>query len=144
MPVLVLQCFKASFPGWRGSTFAYCAGRCKGKGPGEKLPLLAVQCLQALLRLGKTAEGSADLLQDVPLTPGQEPTASDAGVHRQSLWTDRDAESEHIEPCMAAEGASASRRSAASTLQDAAHSAMLISIMILQVVVLQGQAQQQK
>ena len=84
----MVQCFEAPSQGWRWSTFAYCVGRSKGKGPGEKLALLAVQCLEALLRLGKTTEGVADLLHDVPLTPDQEPTASDAGVHRHSLWTD--------------------------------------------------------
>ncbi|DBA84856.1 TPA: hypothetical protein ACH3X1_005879 [Trebouxia sp. C0004] len=52
-------------------------GRSKGKGPGEKLPLLAVQCLQALLNLGRTAEGVAEVLQDVPTVEDHVPVASD-------------------------------------------------------------------
>ena len=43
------------------------AGRSKGKQPRDKLPWLAVQCLDALLRLGRTAEGVAELLQEVPV-----------------------------------------------------------------------------
>ncbi len=65
------------------TAFAFCAGRSKGKGPGEKLPLLAVQCLEALLTLGRTAEGVAEVLQDVPLAEDHALVASDAGVHIQ-------------------------------------------------------------
>ncbi len=63
--------------------FAMRAGRNKGKGPGEKLPLLAVQCLEALLTLGRTSEGVAEVLQDVPLAEDHVPMASDAGAHMQ-------------------------------------------------------------
>ena len=60
---------------------AFHAGRNKGKGLGEKLPLLAVQCLEALLTLGRTAEGVAEVLQDVPVAEDHVPMASDAGAH---------------------------------------------------------------
>ncbi|KAA6422807.1 MAG: hypothetical protein FRX49_07342 [Trebouxia sp. A1-2] len=54
-------------------------GRTKGKSPaGEKLPLLAVQCLEALLTLGRTAQGVTEVLQDVPLAEDHVPVASDA------------------------------------------------------------------
>lgn len=67
--------------------FAFHAGRTKGKSPaGEKLPLLAVQCLEALLTLGRTAQGVTEVLQDVPLAEDHVPVASDAGVHRQCCF----------------------------------------------------------
>ncbi|DBB12261.1 TPA: hypothetical protein ACH3X3_006363 [Trebouxia sp. C0006] len=63
------------------TTFSVIKGRNKGKGPGEKLPLLAVQCLEALLTLGRTSEGVAEVLQDVPLAEDHVPMASDAGAN---------------------------------------------------------------
>lgn len=56
------------------------AGRNKGKQAGDKLPLLALQCLDALLRLGRTCEGVAELLQEVPLPADVQPPATSTGV----------------------------------------------------------------
>ena len=55
------------------------AGRSKGKQAGDKLPLLAVQCLDALLRLGRTSEGVAELLQEVMVPADVEPAAASTG-----------------------------------------------------------------
>ena len=64
------------------------AGRSKGKGAGDKLPLLAVLCLEALLRLGKTAEAVAEQLQAAaPAAEDAEPVASDTGAHRLQYTT---------------------------------------------------------
>ena len=65
---------------------AFCVGCCKGKGPGDRLPLLAVQCLEALLNLGRTAEGVAEVLQDVPMAEDHVAMASDAGTHKQCCF----------------------------------------------------------
>lgn len=61
------------------------AGRSKGKQAGDKLPLLALQCLDALLRLGRTCEGVAELLQEVPVPADAEPPASSAGICTSKL-----------------------------------------------------------
>ena len=61
------------------------AGRSKGKQAGDKLPLLALQCLDALFRLGRTCQGVAELLQDVPLLADAEPPAIAAGTCTSGL-----------------------------------------------------------
>ena len=61
------------------------AGRSKGKQAGDKLPLLALQCLDALLRLGRTCEGVAELLQEVPVPADAEPPATNTGLRSFGL-----------------------------------------------------------
>ena len=56
------------------------AGRGKGKQAGDKLPLLAVQCLDALLRLGRTCEGVAELLQEVSVHADAKLPAMETGI----------------------------------------------------------------
>lgn len=45
------------------------------------MPLLAVQCLDALLRLGRTCEGVAELLQGVAVPLDAEALATSTGVY---------------------------------------------------------------
>ena len=55
-------------------------GRSKGKQPSDKLPLLALQCLDALLRLGRTCEGVAELLQEVSMPADAKPPKTSPGA----------------------------------------------------------------
>lgn len=59
--------------------FAFLAGRGKGK-QADKLPLIALQCLDALLRHGRTCEGVAELLREVPVAAEAGPSEASIGI----------------------------------------------------------------
>ena len=73
----------------------YCAGRGKGRPGSDKLTLMALECLDELLRLGKTVQVIAGMLQDALEQPEQGPEpARPSGIRRcaMHLFTDSTAE----------------------------------------------------
>lgn len=63
-----------------------CAGCGKNKAPTDKLCLLAVECLEELFKLGKTLQGVATLLQDVPTSEQEQSIAADTGMLEELFW----------------------------------------------------------
>ena len=59
--------------------YAFLAGRSKGK-QSDKLPLMALQCLDALLRLGRTCEGVAELMREGPVPVDAGPAEASTGA----------------------------------------------------------------
>lgn len=60
------------------------AGRSKGK-QADKLPFMALQCLDTLLRLGRTCEGVAELLREVPAPGEAGPSEASTGAYCPSI-----------------------------------------------------------
>ncbi|KAL3136619.1 hypothetical protein ABBQ38_005859 [Trebouxia sp. C0009 RCD-2024] len=62
-------------------------GRSKGK-QADKLPFMALQCLDTLLRLGRTCEGVAELLREVPAPGEAGPSEASTGASEaaQVIW----------------------------------------------------------
>ena len=63
-----------------------CAGRGKNKAPTDRLCLLAVECLEELFKLGKTLQGVATLLQDVPASEQEQSIPADTGMLERLFW----------------------------------------------------------